>query len=318
MRTEFKTTAVMMFLICAVLFLIYQNPNDTPRSRALEKYSNEIIELNKDSKKYQSIEDEQKFDQSKTSMQEKLKEVSLDSMGLEITDVELLDGHYPFWDAHNRIAEHDWVSPSICDFAQDIPLHMQKISQTDNFQKFAKKYSSYPIELLIMDERSSISNIHYGLTATNNENQHASTYFHLDSCTNEITDKESYFLGCSDEKNNYQFSTFNPDDVISSYLSGHFCKIELDTWRQSLYEYSRTLYEKQRHLETQLLSDVVDQESHLNFMSEMNKLGNLRNLVGRTIQGNLDEQSIQENIQQYENKYGSIPEELSELIRNRK
>ena len=308
----------MMGLVSFTLFLVYQNPDETPESLALEKYSVEIAQINEESKRYQLIGNEQKFNASKTSMQEKIKEVSLEYMGLKVSYVELLDSQYPFWAAQDRMEEHDWVLSSICDFEYGIPLHLQKISQTDNFQKFAKKYSSYPIELIIMDERNEISNIHYGLIATNNENQHASTYFHLDSCTNEITDKEPYFLHCSDENNDYQFTTFNHDDVISSYSNGYFCKIELDAWRQSLYEYSKTLYEKRRQLEKESMEGIVDQESQRNFISEMNKQGDLGNLVGFMIHGNFDDPSIQEKISEYERKYGSLPEELMELIKNRK
>lgn len=46
--------------------------------------------------------------------------------------------------------------------------------------------------------------------------------------------------------------------------------------------------------------------------------GEVRNLVGYMINVNHDEQGIKKKIQQYENEYGSIPKELSELIENRK
>ena len=316
MRNRFLIV-IMVLLVSFTLFLIYQNPDETPESLALEKHSDEIVQVNEESKIYQSINDEQNFNKSKISMQEKIKEVSMKYMGLKVSHVELLDGQYPFWSAHDRIEKFDWVS-SICDFEQDIPLHMQRISQTDNLQKFAKKYSSYPIELIIMDERNDISNIHYGLMATNKENQHASTYFHLDSCTNEITDKTPYFLNCSDKSNDYQFTTFNYNDVISSYSNAHFCKIELDPWRQSLYEYSKTLQEKRRQLEKESIEGIVDQESHWMSISAMNKLGDLGNLVGFMVHGNFDDSYIQEKINEYERRYGSLPEELIELIKNRK
>ena len=194
---------------------------------------------------------------------------------------------------------------------------MQKISQTDNFQRFAKKYSSYHLELIIMDERNDISNIHYGLIVTNNANQSASTYFHLDSCTNEITDKSPYHLNCFDKNTDYGFTTSNTDHVISSYLNGDFCKFELDPWRQSLYDYSKTLQEKQRQLETESMNKIIDPESQWKFISLMNKQGDLGNLVAYMIHNNFDEQSLQEKIQQYEAQHGNLPEELLELIEKR-
>ena len=317
MKTELSIIITMAILASMSMFLIYQNPDEIPQSMLLQKHSNEIVQINGESKNF-LVEDVQKFNESKTVMQEKIKEVFWDLLGIKISEVTLLEGQYPFLDIHVR-AEKLGLDPSlICSFEQNIPLHIKKISENGNFQIFAKKYSAYPLELIIMDERSNISNIHYGLIATNNKNQHASTYFHLDSCTNEITDKNPYFLHCSDESNDYQFTTFNQDDVISSYSNGQFCTIELGPWRQSLYEYSKTLQEKQRQLERESMEGIVDPESQWSFFSEMNKQGELRNLVGRIIHGNLDEQSIQENTQQYENKYGSIPEELSELLEKRK
>jgi len=55
----------MIILASATLFLIYQNPDQTPKSLSLEKYSSEIAQINEKSKKYQLIEDVQKFDESK-------------------------------------------------------------------------------------------------------------------------------------------------------------------------------------------------------------------------------------------------------------
>ena len=315
MKTEFNIIIIMAILISTTFFLIYRNPNEVPNSLLFQKYANEILHINEKSKS--QLDDVQKFNQSKTLMQEKLKEISWDLLGIKISDMALLEGQYPFVVAKDRAEKLDLDPSLICTFEQNIPMHLKTISETDNFQIFAKKYSSHTLELIIMDERSKVSNIHYGLTTTNNKNQHASTYFHLDSCTNERTDKEPYFLRCSDENNDYQFATFNHDDIISSYSNGHFCKIELDSWRQSLYDYSKTLREKLRQLELQSMTGIVDQESQWEFISEMNKQGYLGNLVGDMIHDNLDDHEIQEKIRQYENKYGSIPKELSELIERR-
>jgi len=318
MKFEYSIIIIMILLVSMILFLIYQNPDDTPKSLSFEKYSDEIFQINENSKKYQSINDVQKFASSKRLMHEKLKEVSSDYFEIKISEVTLLEGQYPFWDVQYRVDRFDLEPSSICGFEQNIPLHMQKISQTDNFQRFAKKYSSYHLELIIMDERSAISNIHYGLIATNGENQSASTYFHLDSCTNEITDKEPYHLNCFDENNDYRFSTFNTDDILSSFSNTSFCKIELDPWRQSLHDYSKTLQEKRRQLETESMTGIVDQESQWKFLSEMYKQGDLGNIVGYMVQGKFDEQSTQEKIMQYERQYGSLPEELLELMEKRK
>ena len=62
---------------------------------------------------------------------------------------------------------------------------------------------------------------------------------------------------------------------------------------------------------------LVDSESHMKFFSEMNKHEDLGNIVGKMVQGEFDEQRTQDMIKQYEEQYGSLPEELLELIGNR-
>jgi hypothetical protein len=317
MKTESHLIVFTILLVSATLFLIYQIPDEIPKPSSLEKHSGEIVQINEKSKRYQLIDDVQKFNESKKLMQEKLKEISFDYLKIKISNVTLLDGYYPFRDVNYRIEKFDIDPSSICEFEQKIPLHMQKISQTDHFQIFAKKYSSYPMELTIFDERNDISNIHYGLIASNDKNQSASTYFHFDSCTNERTDKKPFHLYCFDGNNDYKFATSNYDLVMSNYSNDHFCKMELDSWRQSLYDYSKTLQEKQRQLEIKSMESIVDQESQWMFLSEMNKQGELRGLVGYMIHNDFDEQNLQEKIEQYERKYGSLPDELLELIENR-
>jgi len=316
MKTEFNIIIVMALLVSAVLILVSQNPNETPKLLSFEKYSNDIVEINEKSKKYKLVDDEIKFNATKKLMQEKIKKISLDFMGLKISNVELLDGYYPFQDPHSVVERFDLEELSVCSFEQKIPLHLQTISQTENFQMFTKKYSSYKLELTIMDERSYLSNVHYGLIAFNHENQFASTYFHVDSCTDEITDKEPYHLNCFDGNDDYSYSTFNTDDILSSFSSVEFCKIKLDSWRQSLYDYSKTLQEKQRQLEMKLIASE-DQVAFGPPFSEMNILGDLRNIVANMVHGKFDDQSTHEMIKKYEKQNGSLPKELLELIENR-
>ncbi|WP_237737708.1 hypothetical protein [Candidatus Nitrosopumilus sediminis] len=314
MKTEFRIITIMIILASAILFLIIQNPDEIPKSLSFENHAKEIISINEKSKKYKMGDDMQQFNASRKLMEEKLQDLSLDLLRIKISKVTLLEGQYPFLTAQERAEKFDYVPSSICAFEQNIPLQLQKISQTENFQIFSKKYASHNLELDIFDERNDISNIHYGLIATNDNNQGASTYFHLDTCTDEITDKQPYNLNCFDKNTDYRFATFNTDDVISSYSNGHFCKIELDSWRQSLYEYSLTLRDQRRQLEQESMTGVVDQETQWNFISEMNKLGELGNIVAQIIHYNYDGQRLQEQIEQYEKQYGNIPDELSELM----
>ena len=304
----------MAFLIALTVVLVFQNPEGIPQSKSIQKHSYDITRINEESKKYQLEQDLEKFEKSKNMMQEKIKDISRNLLEIKISKVTLLDAQYPFWEVEYRAEKLDLDPSTICAFEQDMPLHLEKILETDNFKLFSKKYSSHTLELIIMDERDKISNVHYGLIATNDKNQSASTYFHVDSCSIQITDKNTHFLNCSDEDINYRYATFNHDDIVSSYSNGHFCKIELDSWRQSLLDYSKMLYDKNRQLEMKSMEDDVDQETHWKIFSDMNRVGELRNLLGYIIHNNPERSSIQERIAEYEKKYGDIPDELSELV----
>lgn len=317
MKSGLGTIAAMALLVSAVLFLIQDSPEESPRAVSIEKHSRELVQINEESKGHQMAGDMQKFEDSKRAMEEKLKEASFSHMGLEISSVGLIDV-YPFDDPDTR-AEKLGVEPSsVCAFEQRIPLHMQKISQTENFGLFAKKYSQYEIEMYIIDERDRVlSNIHYGLSAADGNGRYASTWFHIDSCTGERTDKEPYRLSCFNENNSSVFSIFNYKDIIASYSNSHFCKIVLDPWRQSLYEYFETLREQILQLHKDTLPDLEDVESHREFFQEMNRQDDLRGIVGNMIQDKFDEQDTQDMIKRYENQHGSLPAELQELIRSR-
>lgn len=317
MKAELYMVFIMAMLVSVVLFLIYQDPGQAPESLSLEKHSREIAQINEKSKSHQLTGDTQKFNDSKKLMQEKLKEVSLEHMGLEVSDVDLIDGHYPFRDSEAIVEGFGMEPQLVCNFEQKIPLHMQKISQTEKFALFAGKYSQYEIEFYIMDERNYLSNVHYGLRASNDQNQHASTYFHLDSCTGQITDSEPYFLHCSDGNDGYRFATFNHDDIASSLSSTHFCRIELDPWRQSLHEYAETLREQRWQFRMEPVPEFVDSESHQRFFSDMNRQADLESILWEMVLGRFDEQDTQDMIKRYERQHGSLPGELLELIGSR-
>ena len=61
MKTEFKIIMIMVLLTPTTLFLISQNSGDAPNLTSLEKHSAELAQINELSKKYQSIDDAQKF-----------------------------------------------------------------------------------------------------------------------------------------------------------------------------------------------------------------------------------------------------------------
>ncbi len=315
MKTEFKIISIMMVLACTTLFLIYQDPNASPNLSSYQNDSKELVLFNEQSKKHQANGDDVSFESSKELMVQKLKEISPKYMGIKISDV-WMEGYYPFRDTTEVAQKFDFDVSSICNLETNIPLHLQVLSETENFKAFTKKYSSYHTTLEIYDERYPNSDVHYGLVATNQNGQSASTYFHLDSCTSTITNTNPFHLNCWDENTDYRYATFNQKDIFSSYKNGKFCKIELDSWRQSLLDYSKILQTQQNQLQTESMK-AVDQKSQLEFMYKMNKQSNLVVIIWGMIHETLDEDTLQDKMIQYEKQYGSLPKELLELIENK-
>lgn len=302
----------MIVLASVTLFLIYQDPDVSPNLDSYQKDSKEITLLNEQSKKYQLDNDEEKFESSKELMVQKLKKISQQYMGVKISDV-WMEGYYPFRDTTEMAQRFDLDSESICNLEANIPLHLKVLSETENFKKFTQKYSTYHTTLEIFDERHPNSDVHYGLVATSGNGQYASTYFHLDSCTSTISDKEPFYLNCRDKNTDYRYVTFNQKDILASYKNDEFCKIYLDSWRQSLLEYSKILKTQQNQLQTESMK-VVDLKSHSEFMYKMNKQSDLGNIIWSMIHETWDEDTIRDKIIQHEKQYGSLPEELVKLI----
>ena len=97
-----------------------------------------------------------------------------------------------------------------------------------------------------------------------------------------------------------------------------FCKIELDPWRQSIYEYAQKLNEKRKAFEMEQMMSIEDYEDQWQVLGEMNRQGDLGNIVWNIVHGKFDDQKTQEMIKSYAEQHGSLPEELLELIEKRK
>ncbi|MDH3311678.1 MAG: hypothetical protein OEM28_00855 [Nitrosopumilus sp.] len=157
-------------------------------------------------------------------MQENIQEIARDLLGMNISISDVFEAYFPLVDASQVKIHENKESFEICDVAKNIPIHLQKIRNAKMFEMFAKKYSEYPIELFLQDERAYESLFHYGFIAKSDDGKSALTYFHVDSCTNEITDLDDYFLSCHDDKQEYIFGTKNRDDILASLNLDEFCK----------------------------------------------------------------------------------------------
>ncbi len=311
MKTEFQIIMIMILLVSASLFLISQNPDDTPKSSSFDKYSDEIVQINEKSKKYQSINDVRKFDESKKLMQEKLGNIASDLLGINAS-VSGIDYNFPLTDGHQVEIMGDESFP-VCNVTENIPVHLQEIQNTKKFQMFVEKYFKYPIELNLQDERRHDSSFHYGLIAKSDDGQTALTMFHVNSCTNQITDSEKYLLSCRNGENEH-ISSINKKDVIASLNLDDFCTIPLDKWRQSVYDYGKTLYEDKENCRANSEIPEIDHETIPGCQSEMYRLGLLGNIVGMLVSDTDEDVVIEEKIREYNKTYHGLPDELLQLL----
>ena len=290
---------------------------DIDENNTMIKNNAEILyEINQQAIIYRESENQEKFDQQATLMQEKIKEIATDSLGMDIAVSNIHQAYFPIKKGSQIDITGNQESFQICDVVENIPIHLQEIRKSKMFQMFAKKYSGYPIELFLQDERRHNSEFHYGLIATSGDAKSALTYFHANSCTNEITDLDDYFLSCHDKED--VFGTKNKDDIITSLNLDEFCTIRLDSWRQAVQDYSMTLSKKTME-QAQKFEDMgSDNEKAMELQLEMNRLGLLTNLVNMIVYDDFKDEIMQEKIREYNKVFGSLPEELLELIENRK
>ena len=257
--------------------------------------------------------EQDELDRQAALFQQKLEEVANDSLEIRILVLDSM--FFPI----RAGSEVDVLEPTelvqACDVVENIPVHLQEIRKAGMFQMFAGKYSGYQIELILQDERKSDSWFHYGFTATSGDGKYASTYFHANSCTNEITDFGNYFLGCRDMERDYVFSTGSYDVIIASLNHEEFCVIPLDPWRQAVSDYSKTIADEM-YPYLKELSATDNEELVVALLAEIDRLSLLRSIAG-TIFDTFEDEVAQEMIQEYRNRFGPLPDDLQELLEQR-
>ena len=213
---------------------------------------------------------------------QKLKFVARDMLGLNM-DVFL--GVYP----PGRERE------DVCGSWGDVPFDLAGVRQSERYHVFMDKYSGYPMELSVHDERPHA--FHYGFAAIH-DGRAASTYLHVDPCTGEITDDQTLLLGCSDP-GWYHFSATEALLVRASLGSDEFCKILLEPWAEDLYRYAEKSREKMDSFK-----DPRDRD-------KARMLAKLAYGAARG-QSNL---FMQETHQAYLDSYGPLPAGFADLFR---
>jgi hypothetical protein len=291
--------------------------DSTPSQAKLEKDAKILTKINQQAIIYQNNEDQAKFDQQATLMQEKIKEIATDSLGINIAMWDVHQAYFPIKKGSQVDVTGNQESFQICDVVENIPIHLQKIKDVEMFQMFAKKYSKYEMELNVQDERRHNSSFHYGIQATSDDGKFiASTFFHADSCTNEIIDFDRYRLSCLDkEQEKWTGGTNNPDYVKASLKLEEFCIIPLSSWHQSVSDYQDTISDRKK--EQQLKFSTMNEQSFekvMAFQSELTRWALLSNIVGNIVQDYFENEKTQGMIKEYAEKYGSLPKELQDLL----
>ncbi len=241
--------------------------------------------------------------------EQKLADVAQSLLGVEVSSAfaDYFISGIPNWG--------DVQSGQICGSAGDIPAHLAKVRDAERYVAFMEKYSAYPIEIMLHDERPKLG-FHYGFIAASGDGKYASTYLHVDPCTGTVTDGEHYLLTCRDEESGYFFSTTNQRDIIASLQLEDFCVIPIDQWRQSLYDYAYETSEKSdRHFKEKGFPD--DHEEFVAFLSEIERLDALISLANAAASDSFTDDAMQEKIQKYRDAYGSLPDDFLKLLEGR-
>ncbi len=283
--------------------------------KELDEFAEILDKLNQDSIIYQKNSKQKEFEKNKVLMSKRQAEIASEILKVNISDSYVAEGwNFPFKDTSKvNIINPEFKKP-VCSIPKSIPYHLQKIQQSEMFQIFVGKYSEYELKIDISDERNHEGLIHYDLIATSdNESFTASTYFHLDSCTEEMRWPD--FLLCKNNLNNEHIATSIKSEIISSLEKDEFCNIEFEPWHLNIREYQLKISSEQNELQ-QKLEDTVDEKESYEIFSELRRLGLLNNIIRYYELGNTESADLQEDISEYNKMYGNIPKELEDIIKN--
>ena len=260
--------------------------------------------LDETAKMYRNGGQDAKAEEQEEMFQNKLAEVARGMLGVEISSVyaELF-----FPGPQDRPGQ-------ICGSAGDIPVHLAKVRDAEWYVAFMEKYSAYPIEMHLNDERP--FGFHYGFVAMSGDGRYASAFFHMDPCTDVVTDSAGYLLTCRDERSGHVFSTTNQDDINASLKLEDFCVIPIGQWRQSFYDYANEVSEK-RHLILEEMGSADGYDEYVAYWHEGERLDALTDLAYVVASDSFADNIIQEKIQEYRDAYGVLPDEFLKLLEDR-
>ena len=293
---------------------------DSTSTNKIIEYSDLLYEINNKGLDYKNNKNSEKFNKQMNLMQEKQKEIASEILGIEISDAYVEEGwNFPFMNSLDIEPIPGQELIPICNVPENIPTHLEIIKDSEMFQMFVKKYSKYPITIDISDERRYISMIHYSIIATSeDENYHASTYFHIDSCTGKLDPYLNlHCRGPSEVDFNHAYLLENIKDSLED---DSFCTISFKPWQEKLFEYSERRSAEsenvQQYLHAKTESEELDDISEI--FSELKRL----ELLGRiSFEATRNMEDINTwktgDVLEYKEKYGELPDELLRLIEQR-
>ena len=298
--------------LCVFAAALAHNPGTVgespPRADPLALNGEVLLASEEMENAYRNDGQEAEADEQEEMFRQKVTEVARGLLGLEITSV-YVDLFLP--DPPDPLARPG----QICGSAYDIPAHLAKVRETKWYAAFMEKCSAYPIVMGLNDERPELG-FHYDFSAQSGDGKSATTYFHVDPCTGEVTDPERYLMICRDSESGYFFSATNRNDTMASLELDDFCVVPLSQWRQSLYDYAKEASEE-THRHFMGGGPIEDHEAFRAFWHEGERLDALTDLAYAAASGNHADDAIQERIQEYRDAYGDLPKDFLELLEGR-
>lgn len=327
MKTKPLIIIGIVVLIAGLSAVVLFDGGTFSENNVVIKSDAEILdEINLQAAIHKSDYNEEKFREQAALMEEKIRQIAFDSLGMNITvvSVDLTDpetgigsNNFPFKDSSEIEIPSDKEPFPICNIPQKIPIHLKKFLDDPMFAMFSEKYFQYDAELIIMDERPGESLVHYGITATSDDGMYeASTFFHASTCTDEMQEDFPKLL-CRNIAQNEIEQSFNQDDITSSLQLEEFCIIPLDPWRNSINEYGKKIQEK-RLEQFEMIVEPDNHEEFRKMLDEHERLDSLRYITSLIVNDSLESEITQNKIREYNEKFGSLPDELLELIEQRK
>jgi hypothetical protein len=313
MKSRLLIISGVTILIAGFSTVLLFDNNIIPENNTMIKNDVEILhEINKQAIIYHKNNDKEKINEQRILMKAKIKEIASNSFKVNITKIYLENNYFPFLPASELKSVDPESTKPICDFSSNIPVHIQNIPETEMFQLFMEKYSKFPIELHVQDERIHGSAVHYGIYSTSDdENYSAGMWVHVDSCNNELS--SPYIISCFDSIKEDVMTANTKERVLSSLEHEEFCIVPLDSWHQAVYDYEKVISEQTKNHFQKAETMSNDFETVMKFQNELERFSALNDIVNFMYQ---DEplNTIEKSIQEYNVKYSLIPDKLQELL----